>query len=239
MNKIYYNSGNQSPRWLGYFDLLGTSELIRSRKTEEVLIAYKEALDHLTRLDKRYVYHAWFSDTFILYSEDDSAVAFSTIEQTCRWFAFALLIRGIALRGALACGEFYADRTNSLYLGAAFLEAYECGENQDWIGFILCPSSVERLDVLKLPIKERLNYVEYPVPFKRPQYQEAKVGVCILGNWIFSSDGSNTLLPKLQQMNASQTDPLIRRKYERTIEFLIKHESRPTEEREQAKLTPR
>jgi hypothetical protein len=230
MNAVLYASENCVPRWVGYFDLLGTSELIRSGKTKEVFSAYQEALVQLSRWSKRHanVYHAWFSDTFLIYSEDDSGVSFPAIEIVCRWFAFALLRRKIAVRGALSCGAFYADRANSLYLGAAFLEAYEWGENQDWIGFILCPSSVNRLANLNLPVEELPNYVKCAVPFKKPPVQgSASVGACILGNMIRQSDGSNLLLPKLAEMAELQADPLIRQKYERTIEFLANHERKP------------
>lgn len=226
MNSIEYASENSSSRWLGYFDLMGTSELIRFGKTEEVFDAYQEALDHLSRWKKRHpsIYHAWFSDTFIIFSEDDSALSFSAIEMVCRWFIFALLSRNIPIRGALSCGEFYADRENSLYLGASLVDAYEWGENQDWIGFILCPSTVERLKILNLPVKERLNYVEYDVPFKKPAPRTVRVGACILGNLIPGKDGRNILLPKLEKMAKSQKDPGILLKYARTIEFLTKNE---------------
>jgi hypothetical protein len=234
MDTIDYTPEFQTSRWLGYFDLLGTSALIRSGNIDEVFSAYQDALEKLDGWRKRHpnVYHAWFSDTFIMYSDDTSGVSFSAIEMVCRWFAFSLLRRKIPLRGTLSCGHFYADRANSLYLGAALLEAYEWGENQDWIGFILCPSTVSRLNELDLPVQARLNYVEYDVPFKKaPPAGQTPVGACILGNMIrLGRTGDSVLLPKLEEMAKSQTEPSIRMKYERTIKFLVKHERRLAEE---------
>ena len=226
MESIEYDSENCASRWLGYFDLMGTSELIKSGRTEEVFDACQEAIDRLKTWKKRHpsVYHDWFSDTFIMFSEDDSALSFTAIEMVCRWFVFSLISRNIPVRGALSCGKFYADRENSLYLGSALVDAHKWGESQDWIGFILCPSSVERLEILNLPVKERLNYVEYDVPFKKPAPRTVRVGACILGNMILGSDGRNLLLAKLVEMAKPQKDPMIRLKYTRTIEFLTKNE---------------
>ena len=42
----------------------------------------------------------------------------------------------------------------------------EFGEAQDWIGFLLCPSAVVRLDEVGLPAGERLNYAYSEIPSK-------------------------------------------------------------------------
>lgn len=229
-----YDPGNCSIRWLAYFDLLGTSELIRVGKTTEVFAAYQDAFEQLARWKKRHakVNHAWFSDTFILFSEDGSGESFAAIERVSRWFAFALLRREIPVRGALSCGEFYVDQSNSLYLGPALLEAYEWGENQDWIGFLLCPSSITQLAKLGLPVSERLNYIQCEVPLKKPPRTSVPaIGACILGNWMRWSNGKNVLLDKLEKMRARQSSTTVRRKYDHTIEFIIKHERKPIENR--------
>ena len=174
MTQSLNNTECNALRWLGYFDLLGTSELIRSGKTFEVLTAYQDACEQLARWSTRHasVYHAWFSDTFIMYSDNDSLEAFSSIEMVCRWFVFALLRRRIPVRGAISCGQFYADRAKNLYVGAALLDAYEWGENQNWIGFILSPSTEKKFQGLDLPVEVRKDYVKYAVPFKMPPKHE-------------------------------------------------------------------
>lgn len=116
MNKISYKPGNQVPRWLGYFDLLDTSELIRSGKTVEVFLAYQEAISQLSRWQHANVlHHAWFSDTFIAFTGDDSVGGFGAIEQVCRWFAFALIIRKIPVRIYKERGQAYTLDTPSSF----------------------------------------------------------------------------------------------------------------------------
>ncbi len=208
-------------RWLGYFDLLGTSELIRSKKIYEVFDAYQLALERLDSWKKRHnrIRHSWFSDTFILYSEDDSAESFYEIEIVCRWFMFSLILQRIPARGSLSCGEFYADDENHIYIGEALLDAYESGENQDWIGFILTPKSISKLSELDLDIKERLNYALYEVPFKKP-VGDKQYAACILGNWVTLSDGGNPLTSRLEEMESKQVDVQVKSKYQRTLKFI-------------------
>jgi len=168
---MQYIQDNLVSRWVGYFDLLGTSDLIRSGKLLNAFNNYLDAVEQLERWkkDKPNISFAWFSDTFILFTDDDSIKSFSDIEKACRWFMFVLLRRTIPIRGALACGQFYAGKTSSLYIGPALLEAYEWGENQNWIGYLLCPSSVNKLSELGFPIENRLNYALYTVQ-KETQY---------------------------------------------------------------------
>lgn len=230
MNEGYdvlsYEPDNCRVRWLGYFDLLGTCELIRAGKTAAVFLAYQDALKELNRSKELQaeVNHAWFSDTFILFTEDASLASFSAIERRCRWFVSSLLLREIPVRGSMSCGELYIDHSNSLYVGPALLEAYEWGENQDWIGYLLCPSSTTQLTNLSL--SRVLHYVQYEIPIKKEtETSVSDISACVLGNWLpRNRNGQNALLGKLKQMRAIQSDPRVLSKYDRTIDFILKQE---------------
>jgi len=215
-------------RYLAYFDLLGTQELIQAKKIRQVFAAYAIANKKLAAWSKRHpqVAQAWFSDTFILYTKDDSAQSFRAIEIVCRWFVYSLLRNRIPVRGALACGEFYADVRTRSYLGEALLEAYEWGENQDWIGFILSPSAASRLESVGLAPQEKLNYRAHDVCFKKKPNGVCTVSIaCLLGNWIKSGNDENFLLRPLREMCNKQSDKRVRDKYERTIAFLEKYDT--------------
>jgi hypothetical protein len=155
-----------------------------------------------------------------MYTEDDSKKSLMAIEIIARWFIFALVDRKIPVRGALACKEFYSDRSNSLFLGEALLEAYKWGENQDWIGYIICPSAVEKLKEFD-HIRELQNYINHDVPFKKSPESVQNILACILGDMIRPSNGENFLLKKLKEMRSKNTNPNIRQKYDRTINFLL------------------
>lgn len=221
--EIYYDAENSKNRWLAYFDLLGTKNLVASKDIYSVFAAYQMAFEKLARWKERHscVSYSWFSDTFIIYTDDESAESFEAIEMVCRWFIFSLITKKIPLRGALSCGELYVDENRKIFLGKALLESYEYGENQDWLGFILSPSSVERLETLSLPIEERLNYCYYEIPFKKSIDPTVKCAAFMLGNLVvFGGSGKNPLLEKIEEMLKSQREKGIIKKYTNTIEFI-------------------
>jgi len=226
MQSISFNPQSGGIRRVAYFDLLGTTDLIKSGKTHKVFSAYRTALEKLDGWKQRHsqISQCWFSDTFILYSEDSSAESFAAIEMVSRWFVFALLREQVPVRGALAIGDFYADPKNGIYLGEALVDAHDWGENQDWIGYLLTPSATSRLNVLNLPVHERLNYRMYEVPLKRSHPQSENLAACVVGNWALLSGVKNPLIEKLQGMMKQQHDDRIVQKYLRTIAFLEKHQ---------------
>jgi hypothetical protein len=158
--RIEYRPSCRRSRWLGHFDLLGARRLLRSGDHFEVFSVYAKAVEEATRgATRRGIFHqAWFSDTFLIYSDGDSWACFVALEAVVRWFAFFLIMAKIPNRGAMACGDFYADEMEDMYSGEALVESYNYAETQDWIGFVLAPTAVARLDEAGLPARERLHY---------------------------------------------------------------------------------
>jgi hypothetical protein len=218
--ELQYNPACSRSRWLGYFDLLGTRQLIRSGDPSRVFWVYERAVREVTDWNSRLpqIQHAWFSDTFLIYSESDAASDFVQMDMISRWFVFFLILAEIPVRGAIACGGFYADTSNQVYLGQALVEAYEFGEAQDWIGFLLCPSAVVRLDEVGLPAGKLLNYAYSEIPSKK-EMSPKRLPACILGSWN-TTNGENQLVRSLSDMKAKQLESSIARKYENTITFI-------------------
>jgi hypothetical protein len=226
---IHYNSDLASRRWFGYFDLLGVKQLYKTRNQISIFVAFSSAIEKFKERATAWpnIGYAWFSDTFILYTEDDSAVSFGAIDNISRWFFYFLINADIPVRGAISCDVLYADKENNLFFGEAFIEAYQYGEIQDWIGLLLCPSAEQRLEEIGLPAERRLNYAYAEVPFNnRPERQpndlKAKLPVCIIGNWI-SINNNNPVIERLTRMRERVADQRIRTKYDRTIEFILKN----------------
>ena len=209
------------------FRFAGHLRAAQSWKGVTSFSAYAMAVEKLKTWKERHpaVISLWFSDTFLLYTNDESAQSFKAIEMLSHWFAFSLINNRIPVRGSLVHGEFYADARERVYLGGALVDACHWGENQDWLGFVLAPSAVDRLSALDLSVKKMRDYCYYPVPLKHctlgtPRLQAA----CILGNWFRSEGRTNRLLSKLRAMKAKQPDQRVQRKYKRTIEFLQQYE---------------
>src|ERR1035438_10287244 len=96
-DRLEYHPACSCSRWLADFDLLGTRELIRSGDPFQVFSVYEKALREVTHWNARLprIGHAWFSDTFLIYSQSDSRSDFVAMDMISRWFVYFLIVAEI------------------------------------------------------------------------------------------------------------------------------------------------
>jgi|SRR3972149_6801264 len=164
------------PRWVAHIDLLGASALVKSKPWVKVFDVYARAVESLRRggFARSRVRRFTFSDSFIIYTVDDTAYSYRAIDSFCRRFILSLIRFQIPVRGAMAFGKLYADPRSYLYFGEALLDAYRVSESLDWIGFVLCDSAKNRLSEIGLPVDQRLNYANWAVPVKGAKHTNSK-----------------------------------------------------------------
>jgi hypothetical protein len=174
-NELIENSKNiiDGNCWVSYFDILGFRKLTENFPTWYIRDVLKQALDtgKSSNIKCKFVF---FSDSFIFYTDNDSQESFSCIEATSSLF-FHEMFRGrerIPMRGCLNIGRFCADEENRFFFGPALIEAYDCAEGQNWIGFVLSEKVRKKLESpefanIKSGYKDR--FVEYSVPYKEPK----------------------------------------------------------------------
>ena len=228
-NHISYNPDLAKKRWVAYFDLLGIKSLFKTKNHLSIFVILASAIEESKNQINRVksigsAEYIWFSDTFIIYTDDDSKESFQVIDSILRWFIYFLIIKGdgIPVRGAISCDEFYIDRENNLFFGGALIEAYEYGEAQDWIGFLLCPSAEERLEYLEVPpVKTFRDYAYTNIPIKKGFCSNLNnnLPALIIGRWV-KINNKNPIIEKLSKMKERIADENIRSKYDRTIEFI-------------------
>lgn len=89
---------------------------------------------------------AWFSDTILLYTKEDSDEAVRELLSIVAWLLFETMIQGITrVRAGIAYGDVFLDPENSLYVGMPIVEAYRLEQAQQWSGAALCPSAEQRI----------------------------------------------------------------------------------------------
>ena len=157
-----------SPMRANYFiavcDILGFSDLVRDNELGVVVDGslgwFRKALRHsvhkaafpteapptpdLDRHNKIGV--AWFSDTILFYSKEDTDASIQELLSTVGWLVFETMIHGrTRVRGGVAYGDAYIDPVNSLFVGRPIVEAYNLEQRQQWSGAALAPSAVQRL----------------------------------------------------------------------------------------------
>jgi hypothetical protein len=221
-----FNPINCRTCWCCYLDLLGFKKLVQKEGSDcNALVnpvhryyQCREIIEDWVQKKPR-LRVICFSDTFIIYSDDDSAASFWHIEQAVRWIMNENLSRQIPLRGALSCGAMYLVEEDDIYIGTPLIEAYEQAENQNWIGFLLCRSATQRLAKLKLPPSKRLNYQRWRIPRnKRTRGKKALYAYLIGAS--SPSKGKNDYLETLRQMMLQAETKKDKNKYRKTIEFL-------------------
>lgn len=211
-------------RWFCYLDLLGFRDLIRTKEAAHVIELYDAVIAKLKvgADEKRSlgIAYSWFSDTFILFSRGDTLQEFALLEQAGRLFFQRLILADIPARGALSHGALYSNLERNIFIGEALIEAYEYGEKQNWLGFLLTPSVYRKLLGTQLDIRNRYNY--------RSVLEEDVISHPVRENvfaFAFNNgtvNGANPLLSAIRRMKgrASQQYQL---KYTNTEQFIVKH----------------
>lgn len=229
LQEIAINDSYMANRWVACLDLLGIKKLITEAYWLRVFDVYAEAINRFQRdaFDGHLIRRITFSDSFILYTTDESALSYRAIDSFVRHFIVSLIGKKIPIRGAMSFGELYADDANGLYFGKALIEAYKTSECQDWIGYVLCETASVQLEKVGLPANERLNYAEYSVPLKSYENEKVVRHERLLPSFIIgespSAQGQKRCRTALLAMAKQHKGTEIEKKYENTLKFLDKN----------------
>lgn len=165
--------GRQDEYLVAYFDILGFKKYVERNRLYSVVSEYKRILQEIQNSSKPrsdlkgFSYH-WFSDTFLFLfrlEEENFKCSFDYMMYLSKSFFHKMTLKRQSLRGAFTLGELYAEPKNNIFLGQALIEAHDYAENQDWLGFVLTPTIIERLKKLSCNSYERY-FVQYKVPYK-------------------------------------------------------------------------
>ena len=125
---------------------------------------------------------AWFSDTFLFYTKQDTDENLNSLISCIGWLLFeTMLVKELRLRCGISYGEAYIDPINSIYVGKPIIEAYQLEKSQAWSGGALTSAAVERI-----PLDARGgNFLDwYLVPYKVPLKNGDTVNTLAI-NWTY------------------------------------------------------
>lgn len=139
----------RSGRHLLLIDILGFSQLVRTKGADEILVVINKALDAFNRWEKlngafKTIY---FSDTFLFYQEPQGYGDWAFLDSYAigSFILTTLLAEGIPARGAISFGSFEVHNDKSekhqVYFGTALVEAHEAEQAENWIGITILPSA--------------------------------------------------------------------------------------------------
>lgn len=145
-------------------DILGFSALVQTNPLADVVensVAwFRRALNHAvlkgefpavppptTQLNAHeHVGVAWFSDTILFYTKQDTDEAIRELLLVIGWLLFETVLEGTTkIRAGIAYGEAHIDQNNSMYVGQAIVDAYNLEKVQQWAGAALTESACARV----------------------------------------------------------------------------------------------
>jgi len=225
---------------IAVLDILGFKELINKRSLDEVekgvigqLFAILEVVDWHAAVvvdvgnikGSGYekistLKHGIVSDTIFLYSEDRSN---ESLEQICEAVSFLIgfgIHIGVLLRGAITLGEFRAIENRNIYIGKALVTAYELEHGQEWVGCVLDNCVRQRMEKQVLQMTKKGLLVEYPVPKKSVNKDDA-INRHAINWWYFIiSDMKYDDKEKKLEQNKQDAPEIAKTKLQNTIDFL-------------------
>ena len=212
--------------WVAVFDILGfkrwadteSASISAMISQDSVEVALGHLKVHCAELSSGPLDYLWFSDTFVMYSRDDSASSYSVIQQAAKHFMEGCLYSSIPLRGALSCGSLIRSADNRVLMGKAFVDAHLYGEDQDWIGFVLTPAAIGKVRSYGLEPKHHDFVASEAIPMRR--YKTSNVLAYRFQNG--AANFASPFLPVLEGLKnvAGEENEA---KYDRTIAFIQKH----------------
>jgi hypothetical protein len=221
--------------WLSYFDLLGFRDRVKNRSAYDIYNTYNVALAAAKRnsgeagRDPTKVYYRFFSDTFFFYTKDDSRDAFVNIESISSCFFTEMIMRRIPLRGSMTVGNFYVDEQEGIFFGPALIEAYDCSEEQNWLGFVLTENAEKQMAKYDangktvLDIYKEHYYSKYDVPCKNNYTTKVLAfKMNFTGKELSKKVQDYPLLDSVVKMktNIQRIEPKYKKKYENTEKFI-------------------
>ena len=149
----------RSTKVVALFDILGTKNRMTVLGVDGVLATYEKLATFVDQQSGSMVIRSvptgdgtfcpavgwlevekgYFSDTFLLWADHEPFRLPAFMQMCIDLFCYSLEL-GIPIRGGLAVGDAHMDKTKSIFLGPALIDAAEAEEAQRWLG-ISCGTS--------------------------------------------------------------------------------------------------
>jgi hypothetical protein len=185
MNEKKINWKPTCKRFVAYMDIMGFQNLVLTSTHQEVLDIMEKFRIPIKKLKQEAEeresgrHKGWdtfknsivkpviFSDSVILFSNDDSEGAFENITWQATEIVSNALISGLPIKGTIAHGEQTADTNKSLYFGKPLIDAWEL-QNELLMYSIVLHHTTERYLAENGWIEnfENAELVKYNTPLK-------------------------------------------------------------------------
>jgi hypothetical protein len=222
-------------RYLLLIDILGFSEICKTKDSEEIYYFVNELLENGELWEKRDLGFnvLYFSDTILLYQNTDLPIhqAFMDLYFIASRIYVKLLSQNIPVRGAITYGKFFTKQNKAqdkiLFYGKALVDAAKLEKEKKWLGISISNEAIECIDkdddILKILFPEivyRKDKIYLLNPFSTLRTSFGGITIENLQNDNEYQEEINALqFIKKQSLNNTLEDD-IKLKYNNTIGFL-------------------
>lgn len=202
-------------------DILGFGNLVKNNNPDDVAEYVfgwlRKALSHsihkddfpedipsLTAIQEhRHIGLAWFSDTILLYTRNDTDMCIQALTSTLSWLVFASLFNENArIRCGVSYGPAVIDPENSVYIGDPIVEAFELEKQQQWVGGAYSEKAYSRIpDIARQGQDPMWWIVPYDVPLKNGNSSRL-----LAVDWTWGIHKADTLLFNFSQERAEPSE---------------------------------
>jgi hypothetical protein len=213
--------------WVAHFDVLGFKSLLAHGSNDFKTILSQidideiiESVNAMPPLHRERIEYLFYADTFIFYSKSAQIQDYPSILSVAQRFIRKCISIKFPVRGAISFGELIFGHEKKILMGKAFLESYEYGEDQNWLGLLLAPSASKRVHEHSLNPSHH-SYVNRDIPMRRHSAFSEDVYA-----YTFSEGTANFSCPLLGDLNEMmQAAPASERvKYENTMGFIRRYD---------------
>lgn len=223
-----------SRRHIAFLDILGFQHIVATTSPEQILAIYKEIeriilddiqmrLEHSKAMNEQAEGNSYvapvtdlecrfFSDTILIFSRHDVEPTLFEADYLCALlihiYNHLLLRHSWLLRGAFAIGELYAE--GPAVFGKDLIRAYLAEQEQEWAAII----ALDKTDMMYNP--HNIYTCDYAIPIK----SGSKDGTVL--NFFVDHECPVSffeVFKKVVQMRQAQTDPVVQRKLDNTLEL--------------------
>jgi hypothetical protein len=161
-----------SSGYVAVLDVLGFKALVAADYKNASVIRYLQIIE--ASLAGSTIPSIVFSDSIVLALHGKEPENLRLMCETCSRLMYDLISADIAIRGAIACGDFATSNVNgsAFIAGKPIVEAYEFEQKQNWIGMLLTPSALKAAPIVKVQCTTVFNNDEAFLDL--PRYLEWK-----------------------------------------------------------------
>jgi hypothetical protein len=192
-------------RFIGYFDIMGFKEYVFRNSHDRILsqmVKIKHTLDDIYEFeqekfindflptyrqpspafDHSMILYAFFSDSIILVTIDDSYDSADQLLRASSYFLAKCLESGIPIKGALSYGTFTSDFDKSIHFGKPLVDAYLLANDLGFYGAVLH-------DTMEAFLREKkmLNYSNDIILYNAPFKGKGRIRHYVI-NWLVAYD---------------------------------------------------